>query len=534
MSDTRTGDRQASPGGRRHHAGSPHAARQGRAPLYRPHDFQWRNIAERCAHCRRCVQQCGFRAITWQDDRPVADPAKCVGCHRCEAFCPQQAIVIEPSPQYLRPHPLWTEAHRRNLWLQAETGGVLLTGMGNDLPYPVLWDNLLLDACQVTNPSIDPLREPMELRTYLGSKPDQVEFAWEEGSSPQLATELPPSLRLETPIYFAAMSYGSISLNAQKAIAMAAEELGTYWNTGEGGLHEDLQPYAHRAFVQCASGRFGVTSEYLSSGAALEIKIGQGAKPGIGGHLPGEKVSQAVSETRMIPVGSDALSPAPQHDIYSIEDLRQLIYALKEATDYQKPVSVKVAAVHNIAAIASGIARAGADIIYLDGFRGGTGAAPTVIRDHLGIPIEIAVAVVDQQLRDEGIRNRVSVVAAGGIRSAADAAKAIALGADAVALGTATLLALGCTLCQRCYTGRCSWGITTQDPALTRRLDPYLGSQRLINLIRAWSAELEEILGAMGVNAVESLRGSRERLRGVGLDRQTLDILGVKPAGVGA
>jgi glutamate synthase domain-containing protein 2 len=475
------------------------------------------------------VQQCGFKALSWQDG-PVVDEAKCVGCHRCEAFCPEQAITIRPNPQYLRPHPLWTEAHRKNVWLQAETGGVLLSGMGNDLPYPVLWDNLLLDACQVTNPSIDPLREPMELRTHLGRRGERVEVT----EDAQLGNASPSLLELETPILFAAMSYGSISLSAQKAIAMAAEECGTYWNTGEGGLHDDLVPYAHRAFVQCASGRFGVHADYLNAGAAIEIKIGQGAKPGIGGHLPGEKVSQQVSETRMIPVGSDALSPAPQHDIYSIEDLKQLIYALKEASNYEKPVSVKIAAVHNVAAIASGIVRAGADIVYLDGFRGGTGAAPTIIRDHLGIPIEIAIAVVDEQLRQEGIRNQASIIAAGGIRSSADAAKAIALGADAVAVGTAALLALGCTLCQKCYTGRCSWGITTQDPALTRRLNPYQGSQRVANLLRGWSAELEEILGAMGVNAIESLRGSRERLRGVGLDEKTLEILGVKPAGVGA
>ena len=232
----------------------------------------------------------------------------------------------------------------------------------------------------------------------------------------------------------------------------------------------------------------------------------------------------------MIPVGTDAISPAPQHDIYSIEDLRQLIYAIKEATNY-KPVSVKIAAVHNVAAIASGIVRAGADIVYLDGFRGGTGAAPSVIRDHLGIPIEHAIAAVDDRLRQEGIRNEASIIAAGGIRSCADAAKAIALGADAVAIATAALITMGCTTCGKCYTGNCSWGITTQRPELTARLDPEVYAERLINLVHAWEHELKEILGALGINAIESLRGNRERLRAVGLDSQTQDILGVKPAG---
>jgi glutamate synthase domain-containing protein 2 len=232
----------------------------------------------------------------------------------------------------------------------------------------------------------------------------------------------------------------------------------------------------------------------------------------------------------MIPQGTDALSPAPHHDIYSIEDLRQLIYALKEATGY-KPISVKIAAVHNVAAIASGVVRAGADIIYLDGFRGGTGASPTIIRDHVGIPIEIAIAAVDQRLRDEGIRNRASIVAAGGIRSSADVVKAIALGADACAIGTAALVAMGCHVCQKCHTGCCSWGITTQRPELTRRMDPEWGASQLINLVHAWTHEIAEVLGATGVNAIESLRGSRERLRGLGLDQMTLDILGVKAAG---
>jgi len=347
-----------------------------------------------------------------------------------------------------------------------------------------------------------------------------------------LKTELAPQLELQTPIMFSAMSCGSISLNVCKSLAMAAEACGTYYNTGEGGLHKDLFKYGKNTIVQVASGRFGVDTDYLNAGAAMEIKIGQGAKPGIGGHLPGEKVTKEISETRMIPKGTDALSPAPHHDIYSIEDLRQLIYALKEATDYQKPVSVKIAAVHNSAAIASGMVRAGADIIALDGFRGGTGAAPTVIRDNTGIPIELAIASVDQRLRDEGIRNRASIVAAGGFKNSADIVKAIALGADAVYVATAALVALGCTLCQKCYTGKCAWGITTQDPYLTKRVNPEMGSKRLSNLLNAWSLEIKEVLGSMGVNAIESLRGSRERLRGIGLSEVELEILGIKHAGV--
>ncbi|MGZ4922817.1 MAG: FMN-binding glutamate synthase family protein, partial [Halobacteriota archaeon] len=283
--------------------------------------------------------------------------------------------------------------------------------------------------------------------------------------------------------------------------------------------------------VQVASGRFGVHPAYLEAGAAVEIKIGQGAKPGIGGHLPGIKITDEISETRMIPVGTDAISPAPHHDIYSIEDLALLVNSLKEATRYKKPIFVKIAAVHNVAAISSGVCRAGADAIVVDGFRAGTGATPKVIRDNVGIPIELAIAVVDQRLREEGIRNETSLIASGTIRNSGDVAKAIALGADAVKIGTAALIALGCTVCKRCYTGRCAWGITTQDPKLRSRLDPEAGARRVSNLLLAWSIELKEILGAAGINSIESLRGNRDRLRGYGLDHTTLEILGIQPAG---
>ena len=399
--------------------------------------------------------------------------------------------------------------------------------MGNPQKFPVYWDKILINASQVTNPPIDPLREPMETRVFLGRRPDSIT----RGADGKLDCTLPPQLELSLPVMFSAMSYGSISYNAHEALARAATELGICYNTGEGGLHEDFYVYGPHTVVQVASGRFGVHPDYLRAGAAVEIKMGQGAKPGIGGHLPGTKIVGDVSRTRMIPEGSDAISPAPHHDIYSIEDLRQLVLSVKEATEYRKPVIVKAAAVHNIAAIASGIARSGADIIAIDGFRGGTGAAPTRIRDNVGIPIELALAAVDQRLRDEGIRNRVSLIVGGSIRSAADVVKAVALGADCCYIGTAALIAMGCHMCRSCQTGRCNWGIATQRPELVARLDPKEGARRLANLITAWKHELMEIMGGMGINSIEALRGNRLMLRGIGLNEKELAILGISHAG---
>ncbi|MBI4283808.1 MAG: alpha-hydroxy-acid oxidizing protein, partial [Chloroflexi bacterium] len=163
--------------------------------------------------------------------------------------------------------------------------------------------------------------------------------------------------------------------------------------------------------------------------------------------------------------------------------------------------------------------------------RGATGAAPKIIRDNVGIPIEMALAAVDSRLRAEGIRNQASIVASGGIRNSGDVFKAIALGADAVYIGTAALIALGCTVCQQCHTGKCAWGICTTDLALTKRVNPEIGAQRLVNLLRGWGLEIKDMLGGMGINALESLRGNRLHLRGVGLTDTELEILGVRPAG---
>lgn len=484
---------------------------------------------DRCIKCQACARQCSNEVHRYDADLDmmISDSQQCVDCQRCVCICPTGALKIVDNPNKFRNNSNWSQQIMTEVYKQAETGGVLLSAMGNPKEYPVYWDKILLNASQVTNPPIDPLREPMETKVFLGKKPKNVSFN-EDGS---VKTETTPTLELSTPIMFSAMSYGSISRNAHESLARAATELGIFYNTGEGGLHKDFYQYGPNTIVQVASGRFGVFKDYLETGAAIEIKMGQGAKPGIGGHLPGAKILEDVSRTRMIPMGTDAISPAPHHDIYSIEDLRQLVLSLKEATEYKKPVIVKIAAVHNVAAIASGIARSGADIIAIDGYRGGTGAAPTRIRDNVGIPIELALASVDQRLRDEGIRNEVSVVVAGSIRSSSDVVKAIALGADACYIGTAALLALGCHLCRRCQTGKCNWGIATQRPDLVKRLNPNIGYQRLVNLVHAWDHEIKEMMGGMGINSVEALKGNRLMLRGIGLNEKELEILGIQHAG---
>ncbi len=492
-------------------------------------DYEVVRNYDRCIGCRVCERQCANQVHYFDEtaNKMMADESKCVNCHRCVSLCPTRALKIVKTDHTFKENYNWTGETIKEIYRQAGSGGVLLSSMGNPKDFPVYWDKILINASQVTNPSIDPLREPMETRVYLGKKPDRVERD-EKGN---LVPNLQPQLRLEVPILFSAMSYGSLSYNAHESLARAATQLGILYNTGEGGLHEDFYQYGKNTIVQVASGRFGVHKDYLGAGAAIEIKMGQGAKPGIGGHLPGQKIVGDVSRTRMITEGTDAISPAPHHDIYSIEDLRQLVFSLKEATNYDKPVIVKIAAVHNVAAIASGIARSGADIIAIDGFRGGTGAAPTRIRDNVGIPIELALASVDQRLRDEGIRGNVSIIAGGSMRSSADVVKAIALGADAVYIATAALLALGCHLCRTCQTGKCNWGIATQRPDLVKRLNPEIGCQRLVNLVTSWQHEIKEVMGGMGINSIEALKGNRLMLRGVGLNDRELSILGIKHAG---
>lgn len=492
-------------------------------------EFEIARDNTRCINCKICIKECANGVHRFDERLKVmtADETKCVNCHRCVEFCPTRALKIVKTNHCFRENANWTDNKIIEIYKQANTGGVLLSSMGNPEKGTIYFDKITINASQVTNPSIDPLREPMETKVFLGKKNCDIV----RDATGRLINNLPPQLTAETPILFSAMSFGSISYNAHESLAMASEELGTFYNTGEGGLHENFYKYGNNTIVQVASGRFGVHKKYLETAAAIEIKMGQGAKPGIGGHLPGKKIVGDVSRTRMVPEGTDAISSAPHHDIYSIEDLRQLVYSLKTATDFKKPILVKVAAVNNISAIVSGIARSGADIVVIDGYRGGTGAAPTRIRDNVGIPIELALSSCDQRLREEGIRDTISIIAGGSIRNSSDVVKAIALGADAVYIGTAALIAMGCHMCRSCHSGRCNWGIATQDKNLTDRLDPNKAKTKLVNLVTAWTHEIKEMMGGMGINSIESLKGNRLMLRGLGLSRVELDILGIKHAG---
>lgn len=337
-------------------------------------------------------------------------------------------------------------------------------------------------------------------------------------------------IELEAPIIFGDMSYGALSGTPNIALAEVADIFGILCGTGEGGLIEDIRRMRNIT-VQWASARFGVDLSVLNSGKAIVIKIGQGAKPGIGGHLPASKVTIPISETRRIPFKKPAISPAPHHDIYSIEDLGQRIEGLKELTG--KPVFVKVAATNYIPYIASGIARMGGDGIIIDGHGGGTGASPCVVRDNVGLPIELATAVVDEKLKEEGLRDRISLIAGGGVADPMDAVKLLALGADAVNIGTAPLIALGCLMDRACHTGGCPALITNKVGLEVEKTRCDFLMLRLGNFLKGWTEEMRHIISAIGFKEVKDVVGRKDLLYSLDLDEITRKIMKIKRYKIG-
>ena len=321
-----------------------------------------------------------------------------------------------------------------------------------------------------------------------------------------------PELVADVPWYGGGMSYGSVSEQVMLSRARAAEAWGTFTCTGEGGYPPSLFPHKDAIITQVATGMFGVREETIQYAPIVEFKYAQGAKPGLGGHLLGDKTTSAVAEIRESVPWVSLFSPFPFHSVYSVEDHRKHVDWIK-IVNPTGLVSVKVSTRHDVDMVAVGSYYAGAHIIHLDGSYGGTGAAPEVAKKNIAMPIEFAIPRVHKYLTSEGVRDEVTLIASGGIRTADDMAKAIVLGADGCVIGTGDLVALGCTRCSNCERGRgCPFGLTTTDPELQQLVTPDWGAQRIGNLYQAMSTRFEQILRGLGLTSIAELRGRKDLL----------------------
>jgi len=459
-----------------------------------------------CGTCEKVCPQQVFKRVKEGYMSPFND-MKCVGCEVCVEYCQARALRVYPVPEVQR--ATWSRQEIDAIQLKAAKGHPSVRGMGAWGHFPH-FDDLVILCAQNSRPPVDHYREPCNTEVTLGGR---------HAARP---------IMLKTPLIIGAMSFGAISREAKLASAIAASRIGIAVSTGEGGMIREEREMAPILITQYASGRFGVSADYLQSADAVEIKIGQGAKGGQGGLLMGEKVTEEVAMVRGIPVGSDAVSPARHLDIVGPEDLKMKIEQLREITDWQVPVIVKYSAgrVGDDVKIA---AKAGADIIVVDGKQGGTGAAPDIIIEHAGMPTLPALVEAVRALKESGVRDEVNLVISGGIRNGADVAKALALGADAVAMATSVMIAMGCRACGLCATGRCPRGITTQDQALRRRLRVDEAASLVENYLRATTEELEMFTQLAGKTDVRNLE--RDDLRALSLDSSA--ITGVKLVGSG-
>ncbi len=368
----------------------------------------------------------------------------------------------------------------------------------------VSFNDLVLIPAQLSKSPVDYFRERVETETVIGKFSKKP-------------------LKLAIPIMFAGMSFGALSKEAKVAAATASAIAGTCTNTGEGGMLPEERKAARLLIAQYSTGRFGVDDEYIASGDAIEIKIGQGAKPGQGGLLPKEKVTPEVMKVRKLKKLEDVHSPPRHLDIHSIGDLKKRVDLLRSKTG-GKPIIIKLGA-GDVEADVRLAVKAGPDVIAIDGMSGGTGAAPEIMLDDFGIPILPALTQARSTLDKLGAKQQ--LIVGGGFNKGADMAKALALGADAVFLGFPLMVAMGCIYCRKCYKGECEKGIATQDPRKRRNLKVDIAAQSIANYVRACSEEIKMAAAACGHDNVHKL--CPQDLRS--LDFNTSRITGVKLVG---
>ena len=400
--------------------------------------------------------------------------------------------------------PRWTPETIADIHAMAQLGRYQLRGFSTFQRNLPSFDDLVVQPATMTRLPLEGYRESCNTTTVLGAGQGKVE----------------KPIELAIPIYIGSMSFGALSATAKAALGRGASAVGSMTCTGEGGMLEEEREASTTLVYQVTPSRYMLDLDHLRRADGLEIAMGQGAKPGTGGLLLGMKVSERVATMRSLPIGVDQRATCRHPDFMGADDLQIKIEELREATDYQVPILVKIGATRPYFDVAVA-AKCGADVIVIDGMEGGTGASPELLLDHTGVPTISAIPAARRALDDTGMSGQVDLVASGGIRSGVDVAKSLALGADAVMIATASLIALGCNTpryvedyralgtepgqCHHCHTGRCPVGITTQDPDLEARLDGDAAAERIARFLTAMTMEVTLLAKACGKSDVHNL-----------------------------